>query len=68
MWVNLDGVFDSADLVFVFQRGGYESGESAGWAEGDWNGDGLFSSADIVLAFQDGGYVRGAKKLAVECR
>jgi hypothetical protein len=65
---NLDGIFDAADLVFAFQRGGYESDEPAGWAEGDWNGDGLFTSADIVLAFQDGGYVREAMKLSVRRR
>lgn len=55
---NLDGVFDSSDMVQVFQAAEYEdavSGNST-WAEGDWNGDGEFSSADFVIAFQEGTY------------
>ncbi len=56
---NLDGVFDSADLVQIFQQGAYEDGVSAnsGWAAGDWNCDRDFDSADLVVAFQEGGYV-----------
>lgn len=59
---NLDGVFDSRDLVVVFQAGEYEDAEAgnSSWAEGDWNCDGDFTSRDIVLAFQEGGYVAGA--------
>ena len=58
---NLDGTFNSADLVLVFQTGQYEDGGTGnpGWAGGDWNGDGVFSSRDIVTAFVDGGYERG---------
>ena len=55
---NLDGQFDSQDLVSVFQAAEYEDqiiGNSK-WEEGDWNGDGEFDSRDLVLAFQDGGY------------
>ena len=47
---NLNGEFNSADFVQVFQSGKYEQGwvdergniygETAGWSEGDWNGDG----------------------------
>ncbi|MCA9218198.1 MAG: lamin tail domain-containing protein, partial [Planctomycetales bacterium] len=39
---NLDGVFNSTDLVAIFQAAEYEDavpGNST-WAEGDWNGDG----------------------------
>ena len=54
---NLDGVFNSADLVAVFKIGKYESGESAIWQEGDWNSDQFFDSNDLVLAFQAGHYV-----------
>lgn len=56
---NLDGVFDSSDLVLVFRGGEYEDPLSAnsGWRAGDWNGDGEFDTSDLVLAFQDGGYV-----------
>jgi len=55
---NLDGQFDSSDLVLVFQAGEYEDSlaTNSTWAGGDWNGDGEFSSADIIFAFQTGGY------------
>ncbi len=53
---NMDGVFDSADLVLVFEAALYETGLPATWEQGDWNGDGMFDSADLVFAFEDGGY------------
>ena len=55
---NVDGQFDSTDMVQVFQEGEYEdeSVENSGWSEGDWNGDGDFDSSDMVIAFQDGSY------------
>jgi uncharacterized delta-60 repeat protein len=59
--VNIDGVFDSSDLVLVFQAGQYETEVDAVWSEGDWNGDGRFDSADLVAAFQDGGYNQGRR-------
>ncbi|MCA9213448.1 MAG: hypothetical protein KDB27_10310 [Planctomycetales bacterium] len=49
---NFDGVFDSGDLVDVFQSAKYETGQSATVEEGDWNGDELFNSSDLVYAFQ----------------
>lgn len=60
---NLDGVFDSADLVAVFQRGEYEDGIAGNstWATGDWNADGEFDSTDFVVAFTDGGYEVGPR-------
>ena len=62
---NLDGIFNSSDLVQVFQNGKYENGlvGSAGWEDGDWNGDGVFSSNDLVLVFQEGGYVAARKDI-----
>ena len=53
---NLDGVFDSSDLVEVFQRGEYEDGHTgnSGWEDGDWNYDGFFKTSDLVRAFQGG--------------
>jgi hypothetical protein len=63
-WVgdaNLDGLFDSSDLVVVFGAGKYETGEAAGWGEGDWDGNGLFGSGDLVAAFSDGGYESGPR-------
>jgi hypothetical protein len=55
---NLDGRFDSSDLVRIFQSGEYEDAAQGNstWQTGDWNCDGEFSTADLVLAFQKGGY------------
>lgn len=56
--MNLDGQFDSTDLVQVFAAGQFEDtifGNST-WATGDWNGDGEFDTSDLVLAFQGGNY------------
>ena len=62
---NLDGVFNSQDLVMVFQAGEYEDSteRNSTWESGDWNGDGEFDSADIILAFQRGQYVSAATSL-----
>ncbi|MCA9215032.1 MAG: pentapeptide repeat-containing protein [Planctomycetales bacterium] len=53
---NLDGRFDTKDLVAVFQANQYEDNIpwNSGWSTGDWNGDGDFDSADLRLAFQSG--------------
>jgi hypothetical protein len=54
---NLDGIFDSSDLILVFQAGLYEVNDAAaGWGSGDWNCDGRFSSSDLIVAFQSNGY------------
>ncbi len=61
---NLDRLFDSADMIFVFQRGEYEdnvAGNST-WADGDWSGDGEFDSTDFILSFQTGRYETGAAR------
>ena len=64
---NLDGEFNSADFVHVFQIGVYEDSVAgnAGWNAGDGNGDGDFESGDFVLAFQSGGYEIGPRLPAV---
>ena len=62
---NLDGQFNSGDMVLAFTAGKYEISEEAGWAEGDWNADGVFSSSDMVTAFADGGYGQGPRMDAV---
>jgi hypothetical protein len=56
---NLDGMFNSSDLVLIFQLGEYEdrSAGNSGWSDGDWNCDGEFSTSDLVVAFQRGGYL-----------
>jgi hypothetical protein len=61
---NLDGEFNSSDLVLVFQAGQYEDtvAGNATWATGDWNGDADFDSTDFVTAFQEGGYERGPRQ------
>ncbi|MCA9169040.1 MAG: hypothetical protein KDB23_15305, partial [Planctomycetales bacterium] len=60
---NLDGEYNSSDLVQVFQAGHYEDGVAmhSSWADGDWNGDGMFDTGDLVFAFQDGGYEQGSR-------
>ena len=64
--VNLDGEFNSGDLVAVFGAGEYEDEtvNNSGWEEGDWDGDGDFATGDLVLAFQDGGYELGPRVAA----
>lgn len=56
---NLDGQFDSVDIVEVLQAGKYDMDELAGWSQGDWNSDMRFDRLDIVAALQDGGYGQG---------
>ena len=60
---NLDGTFDSSDLVNVFRAGEYEDATEGNstWAEGDWNCDGEFDTSDLVAAFRAGGYSAGAR-------
>ena len=60
---DLDGEFNSTDLVSVFVAGEYEDGiaMNSSWESGDWNGDGEFNTADFVLAFTDGGYELGPR-------
>jgi hypothetical protein len=59
---NSDGVFNSADLVAVFQAGKYEdrTDNNATFEEGDWDGDGDFTTTDLVFAFTHGNYVAAA--------
>jgi hypothetical protein len=60
---NLDGQFDTGDLVTVFQVGQYEDqlpGNSS-WASGDWNGDSEFDTEDFVFVFQFDAFERGPR-------
>jgi hypothetical protein len=63
--VNGDGVFNSSDLVQVFQAGEYEDGipNNSDFDEGDWDGDGEFTSSDLVMAHQGGHYERGLQSV-----
>ncbi|MCA9172093.1 MAG: PEP-CTERM sorting domain-containing protein, partial [Planctomycetales bacterium] len=58
---NLDGEFNSSDLVKIFSAGKYEADVSAGWEEGDWTGDDRFNSSDFVAALTAGGYELGPR-------
>lgn len=63
---DLNGVFDSGDMILVFQAGLYEDkfALNANWASGDWNGDGDFTTDDMVVAFAQGGYGNGPRPAA----
>ena len=56
---DLNGHFDSNDMINVFQKGIYETDQPATWEDGDWNGNGRFESRDLIFAFQNGGYEAG---------
>ncbi|MCA9168414.1 MAG: hypothetical protein KDB23_12130 [Planctomycetales bacterium] len=60
---NLDGEFNSTDLIVTFGAGEYEDDipGNSGWAEGDWNADGDFDTSDLIVAFADGGYEQGVR-------
>jgi low density lipoprotein receptor-related protein 5/6 len=59
---NLDGHFNSGDLVLVLAEGRYEDAivRNAGWKSGDWTGDLEFDSKDLVAALATGQYETGA--------
>jgi len=61
---DLNGEFNSSDLVRLFETGEYEDGVPMNsiWLDGDFNGDGEFGTTDLVLAFQDGGYEKGPRQ------
>lgn len=60
--VNGDGIFNSSDLILVFQAGEYEDNipSNSTFEEGDWDGDGDFTTSDMVFAFSRGNYVHQA--------
>jgi hypothetical protein len=58
---NLDGEFNSSDLVTVLATGTYEADVNAVWTSGDFNGDGRTNSTDLVAALADGGYEAGPR-------
>ena len=59
---DLNGEFNSSDLVSIFREGKYDFDVDAGWQQGDWNGDLRFDSSDLVQAFRDGGYEQGPRR------
>lgn len=67
---NMDGEFNSGDLVQVFSGGKFEATmlnanyrliNPATWSSGDWDTDGVFTTSDLVVAFEDGGYEAGPR-------
>jgi hypothetical protein len=56
--VNLDGFFDSADLIELMARGQYEDGIAGNshHLTGDFDGDGEFSTSDLITALAEGPY------------
>ena len=60
---DMNGVYDSLDLINVFTAGEYHDADDGNstWGTGDWDGDGDFTTSDLVLAFADGGYERGPR-------
>jgi hypothetical protein len=61
---NLDGQFNSTDLVNVLASGTYEADVTSAWTSGDFNGDGRTNSGDLVAALADGGYEAGPRAQA----
>ncbi|MCA9149391.1 MAG: hypothetical protein KDA92_08840 [Planctomycetales bacterium] len=58
---NLDGLFNTTDLVVLFSAGTYEIDTPAVWSSGDFDGDGKFGTSDLVAALSDGGYEGGPR-------
>jgi hypothetical protein len=58
---NLDGQFNSSDLVSVLASGTYEADVDSVWSTGDFNGDGRTTSSDLVAALAGGGYEMGPR-------
>ena len=55
---NLDGRFDTLDVIMVFQAGEYEDDVpmNSTWSEGDWDLDGDFGTGDLIFALQHGDF------------
>ena len=64
---NKDALFDSTDLVQVFEAGEYEDDmpQNSYWTTGDWTGNGEFGSSDLVAAFLTGRYEADVATVAV---
>lgn len=58
---DLNGEFNSSDLVAVLAAGKYEVDTASVWADGDFNGDGRTNSGDLIAALSDGGYEQGPR-------
>jgi hypothetical protein len=63
---NIDGVFNSTDLIDVLANGEYEDNiaDNSTWSEGDWNSDNEFDSSDLIEGLA-AGYDSAAATAAV---
>lgn len=63
---NLDGIFNSSDLVQVFSYGQFEDTieDNSSWWSGDWDNDDDFTTADLVYAMQMGAYTDQSARAA----
>ena len=69
---NIDYLFNQEDIILVLGAGKYLTGESAVWAQGDWDdapggsaispppGDGYFNQLDLIAALNTGNYSPGS--------
>ena len=58
---DLNGEFNSSDLIGSLAAGAYERDVDATWSSGDFDGSGRFDSSDLILALSDGGYEAGPR-------
>lgn len=60
---NLNGRFDSPDLIRVFSVNEFEDDipNNSTWDEGDWNADGDFTTQDLIVAFARGNYLSASQ-------
>jgi uncharacterized membrane protein len=58
---DLNGQFNSSDLVQVLASGTFEADVDSVWSTGDFDGNGRTKSADLVAALADGGYEQGPR-------
>jgi MYXO-CTERM domain-containing protein len=58
---DLNGEFNSSDLIQVLASGTYETDTPSAWTSGDFNGDARTNSTDLVAALADGGYENGPR-------
>ena len=65
--VNFDGVFDSNDLIRLFQFNEFEDGIAGNsvYSDGDWDLNGEFDSQDLLFALDRMGYQTGTPPAAV---
>jgi hypothetical protein len=60
---NLDGLFNTSDLITVLAAGQFEDNiaDNSTWATGDWDADGDATTGDLVVALADGGFEAGPR-------